>query len=104
MPVSEWLREGALLGSRSDYRVGPCDAIRCVSGIVKRQTGVGVLGSEHTIDRVTAVGLYTTGAVRLLGERDERGTLEPGKLADFAPITPTLSRASSTSWLSSSRC
>jgi predicted amidohydrolase YtcJ len=84
MPVSEWLREGALLGAGSDYPVGPYDAMRSVWGMVTRETGgAGVLGPEHAIDRETAIGLYTTEAVQLLGEQDERGTLEPGKLADF---------------------
>jgi predicted amidohydrolase YtcJ len=85
MPVSEWIREGALIAAGSDYPVGPYHAMRSVWGMVTRQTGgAGVLGPEHAVDRETAIRLYTTEAVRLLGEQDERGTLEPGKLADFA--------------------
>jgi len=84
MPVSEWIREGALVGAGSDYPVGPYDAMRSVWGMVTRKTGgAGVLGPEHAIDRETAIRLYTSDAARLLGEYGDRGTLEPGKLADF---------------------
>ena len=88
MPVSEWIREGALVGAGSDYPVGPYDAMRSVWGMVTRQTGgAGVLGPEHAIDRETAIRLYTSDAARLLGEQHDRGTLEPGKLADFVAYT-----------------
>jgi predicted amidohydrolase YtcJ len=84
MPVGEWLREDGLLGAGPDYPAGPYDAMRSVWGMVTRETGgAGVLGAEDAIDRERAIGLYTTGAARLLGEQDERGTLEPRKLADF---------------------
>ena len=49
-------------------------------------------GSEYAIDRYTAVQLYTLGSARLDWGEQQRGTLQPGCLADIVgyrtnPIT-----------------
>ena len=65
-----------------------------VWGMTTRQSPVGVLGPGHAITRYEAVRLHTVDAARFVGDGQVRGTLAPGKLADFAaypadPLTCT---------------
>ena len=82
-PAREWLDEGALIAAGSDFPVGQFGAMRSVWGMVTRQSVVGVQGPEHAITYDEAVALHTTAAARLLGEHRLRGTLSPGRFADF---------------------
>jgi hypothetical protein len=82
-PLREWVEQGALLAAGSDYPNGSYHAMTSVWGVVTRQTPLGVIGPEHAISRYEAVRLHTTDAARLAGDRDRRGTLAPGMLADL---------------------
>jgi predicted amidohydrolase YtcJ len=55
-----------------------------VWGMTTRKSPVGVLGPGHAITRYEAVRLHTADAARFVGDGHVRGTLAPGKLADFA--------------------
>lgn len=46
----------------------------------------GALRAEQIIGRAEAIRLYTTGNAWLTFEEKEKGSLEPGKLADFIVI------------------
>src|SRR6516162_10101866 len=94
-PLREWLDEGAVLSAGSDYpKPAPYDPMPAVWGMTTRQSPVGVLGPGHAITRYEAVRLHTADAARFVGDGQVRGTLAPGKLADFAaypadPLTCT---------------
>ena len=56
---------------------------------VTRQTeGAGVLNPDQRLTRVEALRFYTINNARLHGEEREKGTIEPGKLADLILVTP----------------
>uniref|UniRef100_UPI002811CB67 amidohydrolase family protein n=1 Tax=Arthrobacter sp. TaxID=1667 RepID=UPI002811CB67 len=46
-------------------------------------SGGATLGPEERVDPETALRAYTVDAAWIAGEEDRRGTLEPGKNADF---------------------
>ncbi|MFD8817804.1 amidohydrolase family protein, partial [Streptomyces sp. NPDC059627] len=67
----------------SDFPVGQFGAMRSVWGMTTRQTVIGVKGPEHAITYDEALTLHTTQAAHLTGEDRLRGTLTPGRWADF---------------------
>jgi predicted amidohydrolase YtcJ len=85
LPVRDWLQAGARLSAGSDYPIASFAPLPSLWGFVTRQTQrSGVQGGEQAIDVRSALALYTIGGARLDGEDDRRGTLAPGRLADFA--------------------
>ncbi|WUB41384.1 amidohydrolase family protein [Streptomyces sp. NBC_00588] len=74
---------GAQVSAASDFPVGQFGAMRSVYGMTTRQTVIGVRGPEHAITYDEALTLHTTGAARLTGEDQVRGTLTAGRLADL---------------------
>jgi predicted amidohydrolase YtcJ len=85
LPVRAWLDEGAaLLPAGSDYPAAGYDALRSIWGLVTRGTrDAGRLGPEYAIDQYTAFSLYTAAGALLDGEGEQRGTLQPRRLADL---------------------
>jgi predicted amidohydrolase YtcJ len=84
MPVKSWLDEGASLSAGTDYPVGSFNPLEAIWGMVTRETQRnGVQGAGYAVDVRTAFDLYTRGGAALDDETATRGTLEPGKLADF---------------------
>ncbi|WP_142042328.1 amidohydrolase [Arthrobacter sp. SLBN-100] len=53
------------------------------SMVTRRTSGGTTLGPRECVDAGTALRAYTVDAAWTAGEEDRRGTLEPGKLADF---------------------
>lgn len=53
------------------------------SMVTRRTSGGATLSPQERVDAVTALRAYTVDAAWTAGEEDRRGTLEPGKLADF---------------------
>src|SRR6202041_326080 len=51
------------------------------------QGGMRILGADETVDRKTALELYTRGSAEACFMEDKIGSLEPGKLADLAVLT-----------------
>jgi hypothetical protein len=91
MPVSAWLREGALVAAGSDCNVSFFDPLLSIWGMVTRGTRtVGVQGPEHAVDAYTALELYTAAGGRLLGESARIGTLLPGRHADVVAFPTDL--------------
>ena len=45
------------------------------------------LGTEHAITAKAALTLYTINNARIMGVEKERGSVEPGKLADLAVLS-----------------
>jgi predicted amidohydrolase YtcJ len=82
-PMDDWLRLGADVSVGTDLN-RPFNPLINVWGMVSRGTkSSGVQGTEHRIDRYTAMERYTAGTARLCNEGHRRGTLEPGRLADL---------------------
>ena len=46
-----------------------------------------VLGKEHAITAKEALQLYTINNARIMGVEGDRGSIEPGKLADLAVLS-----------------
>jgi hypothetical protein len=49
--------------------------------------GAKLQGGRNLLDRTEALRLYTAGGAWISSEEDEKGTLEPGKLADLAVLS-----------------
>ncbi|WEO99181.1 amidohydrolase [Streptomyces sp. FXJ1.172] len=82
-PARGWIDLGAQVSAGSDFPVGQFGAMRSVWGMTTRQTVIGVKGPEHAISYDEALTLHTTRAAHLTGESHLRGTLTPGRWADF---------------------
>ena len=81
------LRRGIPLSGGSDLPVEPCNPFLGIAAAVTRQRLDGwPQGGWHRSERLTvfeAIALFTTGAAYASFAEGIRGTLEPGKLADF---------------------
>ena len=95
MPVRSWLDEGATVAVGTDT-VRPFDPMLTIWGMVTRSTkDAGIQGPDQAVDQYTAIELYTSAGARLVGEADRRGTLQPGRFADFVayrsdPVTAAI--------------
>lgn len=77
-PFRDLLDRGLEVGAGSDTPITTLDPL----------AGLAAFESHHDpaqrLSREEAFRLYTTGSARLAGQEDKKGTLEPGKHADFA--------------------
>lgn len=82
-PMRSLKEYGIIAGGNSDG-FGQNWAITGVYGCVTRRTSGGaVLGKEQAISLIDAIRVYTVNGAYLEGTEDEKGSLEPGKLADM---------------------
>ena len=87
-PLADTLREGLPFTLHSDMPVTPASPLFAIHCAVNRKTRSGkILGQEQRIDVMTAMKTYTTWAALASFEEDIKGTIEPGKLADFAVLS-----------------
>ena len=88
MPVKSWIDQGI----RVTFEAEGTDFWRPIYRLVTREitmpdtSEVLVLGPEEAIDRVTALKMVTTWGSEYMLAEDTVGTLEAGKLADFAVL------------------
>ena len=96
-PYRKWLDAGVTIGGGSDHMIrldaieatNPWDPWLGIYVAVTRQTeGAGVLNPDQRLTRVEALRFYTINNAALHGEEREKGTIEPGKLADLVLVTP----------------
>ena len=74
--------------SHHDAPVANPDAIRVLSATVTRVTRSGyVLGPEERVDTLTALKAMTIWPAAQYFEEASKGTIEPGKLADFVILS-----------------
>ncbi len=82
-----WRRDGITVAGSSDAPVITADPLVGIRDAVLRRTGDGrVLGPAERLPARDALDLYTTQAAFAMHREGEIGSLEPGKLADFAVL------------------
>src|SRR5499427_1928916 len=84
---ASWRRAGIRVAGSSDAPVITADPLVGIRDAVLRRTGGGrVLGPGERLAAADALALYTTDAAVAMHREREIGSLEPGKLADFAVL------------------
>jgi predicted amidohydrolase YtcJ len=82
-----WRQAGITVAGSSDAPVITADPRLGIRDAILRRTGDGlVLGPAQRVPARDALELYTTQAAFAMHREGEIGTLEPGKLADFAVL------------------
>jgi len=88
MRVRDWLDAGIKVGGGSDYWEVPANPFSMMYFWVTRATEQGgVIGPEQKISRADALRLHTINDAYLTFDEDIKGSLEPGKLADFVILS-----------------
>lgn len=83
-PLNTTLKNNVRFCLHSDLPVTPVDPIFSIHTAVNRITNERhVLGPEERIPIINALKAYTIDAAYSSFEEDEKGSIEPGKLADF---------------------
>jgi predicted amidohydrolase YtcJ len=88
-PVKAYLDAGLLVAGGTDSPVIPFNPFWELYHFASRDTiSDGVYGADQKIaSRALLLRLDTINYAKLIGEDDRRGSIEPGKLADFAVLT-----------------
>lgn len=87
-PLVSARARGVRFGLHSDTPVTPVPPLEGIWCAVSRTTRSGVaLGPEQAVDVETALRGYTLDAAYLAGEETVKGSIEPGKVADFAVLS-----------------
>jgi predicted amidohydrolase YtcJ len=91
-PYRRWLDAGVLIGGGSDHMIR-LDPLRSTNpwdpwlglyvAVTRRYEGGGVLNDDQRLSREEALRFYTISNARLHLEQADKGTIEPGKLADL---------------------
>jgi len=88
IPIRKAIDAGVLVGGGTDGPVVPVDPFLSMWWMTTRQVLKGyTLGKEHAITPKEALALYTINNARIMGVERERGSIEPGKLADLAVLS-----------------
>lgn len=87
-PLARSLKEGLIFTLHSDLPVTQVDPLFSMHCAVNRITRQGeVLGPEERISPLAALKAYTSYAASCSFEEDLKGSIEAGKLADFAVLS-----------------
>ena len=90
-PVKAYLQHGVDVAAGTDAPVVPYPPLWTLYHFVSRDTiSGGVLGGDQRITRAQALRIATMGNARLTFEEDTKGSIEPGKLADFVLLAEDL--------------
>lgn len=84
-----WVREhGLMFSTHHDAPVAFPDSMRVLSATVTRRTRSGdILGPDQRVDVMTALKAMTIWPAFQHFEEKEKGSIEPGKLADFVVLS-----------------
>ncbi|MEC5423366.1 amidohydrolase [Virgibacillus sp. C22-A2] len=86
-PLADAVKHNLLFTLHSDCPVTPISPLFSIWAAVNRKTSSGkILGAEQRIDVITALKSMTSYAAELISDEDNIGSLEVGKLADFAVL------------------
>jgi predicted amidohydrolase YtcJ len=87
-PLKSALDKGITFGLHEDCPVVPISPLMCISSAVSRETKSGqILGQEQKISVEEAIKAMTINGAYLAFEENIKGSIEIGKLADFAAIS-----------------
>jgi len=87
-PMRAFLDTGLPVSVGTDAPVVPYDPLWAIYHFVTRNTMTGgVLGADQRITRAEALRASTMGTAWLTGEERVKGSIEPGKLADFVVLS-----------------
>ncbi len=90
-PWRTLIESGAIIGNGTDVPVEPIDAIASYYATVSRMTVKGErFHPEHVMTREEALTSYTLNNAIAAFEEDVKGTLTPGKYADFVVLSNDL--------------
>jgi predicted amidohydrolase YtcJ len=93
-PVRAYLDHGVEVAAGTDAPVVPFPPLWTMYHFVTRDTiSGGVLGPDQKITREEALRIATMGNARLTFEEGMKGSIEPGKLADFVVLDEDLLEA-----------
>jgi hypothetical protein len=89
-PVNTAIRTGVVVGAGTDaHRVASYNPFTALQWFVDGKTvgGAAIRGPEETPSRADALRFYTIGSAWFSFDERNRGSLEPGKLADLAVLS-----------------
>jgi predicted amidohydrolase YtcJ len=89
-PVVTGERIGIPIGAGTDaHRVSTYNPFTVLQWLIdgKNAGGTALRGPEETPTRIDALRFYTSGSAWVSHDEDQRGSLEPGKLADLAVLS-----------------
>jgi hypothetical protein len=87
-PAGWMMKHGMIFSSHHDAPVAFPDTMRVLSATVNRATRSGqVLGPEHRVEPIVALKAMTLWAAYQHFEEKSKGSIEAGKLADFAILS-----------------
>ena len=90
-PVKAYIEHGVDVAAGTDAPVVPYPPLWTLYHFVSRDTiSGGVLGGDQRITRAQALRIATMGNAHLTFEEDTKGSIEPGKLADFVVLAEDL--------------
>jgi predicted amidohydrolase YtcJ len=94
-PYRKWLDAGLTIGGGSDHMIR-LDAIEATNpwdpwlgiwvAVTRKTEGAGVLNPNQRLTREEALRFYTINNARLHSEDRDKGSIEPGKLADIIMV------------------
>ena len=83
-PMHSAIEKGVPVANHTDYSVTPINQLFTCWTAVNRLTGSGkILGPEERITPYQALKAITMGSAYMCFEEDTKGSLKPGKIADF---------------------
>jgi predicted amidohydrolase YtcJ len=88
-PVKTYLDQGFLLAGGTDAPVIPTNTWFAIFHFITRDTITdGVYGpQEQVLNREDVLRLFTLNYAKLIHEENDKGSISPGKLADFAVVS-----------------
>ena len=93
MPFRSFIDYGITAAAGSDYGPGPFQPLMGIQGIVTRKGWDGsVWGENQKVTVAEAMKIYTLNGAYASKEEDDKGSISPGKLADFVMLDKDLYR------------
>jgi predicted amidohydrolase YtcJ len=87
-PTGWVVKRGMKFSSHHDAPVAFPDSMRILDATVTRRSRSGdIIGPEHRVDVMTALRAMTIWPAYQHFEEDQKGSIEPGKLADFVVLS-----------------